>query len=82
MDCRLFPFVCFGPGTRKVWILWECHLSKKMTDEQIESILVSFEKKYAQKLLPICSYDPEGYDISTTNLLHPEGYRVIREIIF
>ncbi len=81
LDCRLFPFVCFGPGGRPgVWILWDCPYSRCLGPEDIETALTRFETLYAADISTLMTYDPDGYDLDGHDPANPGPWRIVREI--
>jgi len=61
-DCRLFPFDFFRDGNRRFrWLMWDCPLSRRLTETDIRTGLLRLEREQAGYIRETWAYGLEDY---------------------
>lgn len=78
-DCRLFPFDFYQDRRGWFrWLLWDCPLSRRLSETDIRTTLIELERRYASFIQETLAYGlddypttAEGGDRPKTRILRP-----------
>lgn len=77
-DCRIFPIDWYLDSRGNAWwVLWDCPLAERMSEQQIEAQLVELEANEADYLREMRHY---GNQQVNSQLEAEDGLRVLRRI--
>lgn len=79
-DCRLFPFDFFRDADRRFrWLMWDCPLSRRLTETDIRTSLLRLEREQAGYIRETWAYGLEDYPEAPGNGLRPKT-RLLRPL--
>jgi hypothetical protein len=79
-DCRLFPFDFYQDARGRFrWLMWDCPLSRRLTETDIRKSLTRLERRYAGFIEETWAYGLDDYPNATAPAHRPKT-RILRPL--